>query len=348
MNKKSLKTNFIKYCNRNKFELNKNQIKIIESLYFFYKKKQIFLKALFKPNVKLGFYLRGDVGVGKTMILNFFFNFLNISKKRMHFNEFMISFHDFRHKQKGNENLIEKFVKNYKKKYKLIYLDEFQVTNIVDAMILGKLFETIFKEKIKVFFSTNTKISDLYKDGLQREQFLPFIKIIKKYCIEEELIVKEDYRKSDLNNLERFFFINNDTVFKANRIFHNLTKGKSIKTIELLVKGRKLKIYNFFEGVVKFEFDYICTANLGAEDYLNIAKNCNFIFIENIPIFNDENLNKQQRFITFIDIIYEKKIPLMITSHFDIKNSVNESQLSNVFKRTLSRLHELTSLKLKF
>ena len=89
----------------------------------------------------------------------------------------------------------------------------------------------------------------------------------------------------NLNNLERFFFINNDTVFKANRIFHNLTKGKSIKTIELLVKGRKLKIYNFFEGVVKFEFDYICTANLGAEDYLNIAKNCNFIFkILNIEI----------------------------------------------------------------
>ena len=125
------------------------------------------------------------------MILNFFFDQINISKARMHFNEFMINFHDFRHsnKKKMKDNSIESFVKNLKKKANLIYLDEFQVTNIVDAMILGKLFETIFNEGITVLISSNIKINDLYKEGLQREQFIPFLKIIRKFCIEHELVI---------------------------------------------------------------------------------------------------------------------------------------------------------------
>ena len=130
-----------------------------------------------KSSSKLCFYLFGNVGVGKTMILNQFYEFLEIPKKRLHFNEFMINFHDFR-QEKSEENSITKFVKNLKKKFDLIFLDEFQVTNIVDAMILGKLFERIFKENIKIIITTNTKLIELYKDGLQRDQFLPFIELI--------------------------------------------------------------------------------------------------------------------------------------------------------------------------
>ncbi len=110
----------------------------------------------------------------------------------------MINFHDFVFKNKDNkkENIIDKFVNKLKKKYTLIYFDEFQVTNIVDAMILGNLFNKIFNENIKVLFSSNIKINDLYKDGLQRDQFLPFIKNMKNMCIQEKLNIDEDYRKS--------------------------------------------------------------------------------------------------------------------------------------------------------
>ena len=104
-------------------------------------------------------------------------------KQRLHFNEFMLNFHNFVHerKDKKEENIIDLFVKNLKSKASLIYFDEFQVTNIVDAMILGKLFKSIFEENIKVIFSSNTRIKDLYKDGLQRDQFIPFIKILENY-----------------------------------------------------------------------------------------------------------------------------------------------------------------------
>ena len=125
------------------------------------------------------------------MLLNFFFDNLDKKKQRLHFNEFMIKFHDFRHEKKDEKSILQ-FVKELKGKYELIYLDEFQVTNIVDAMILGKLFETIFLEEIKVIISTNIKVSELYKDGLQRDQFLPFINIIEKNSIQKELLLNDD------------------------------------------------------------------------------------------------------------------------------------------------------------
>ena len=211
---------FINYCKKNNLEINPNQLDLIEKLNQFYNLNfnKSFLKKIFsKNNSKLGFYLQGDVGVGKTMILNFFYENFKFNKHRIHFNEFMISFHDFVFKNKENkkENIIDAFVKKLKKKYELIYFDEFQVTNIVDAMILGSLFKKIFDENIKVLFSSNIKINDLYKDGLQRDQFLPFIKIIKQMCYEENLKIKEDYRKSNKNNNERYFFpLNEKTNFK--------------------------------------------------------------------------------------------------------------------------------------
>ena len=172
-----LQDSFKEFCLINKLELNAQQVKIISSLEKFLDNRKTILSRLIKKKEKLCFYLYGEVGVGKTMILNFAFEKLKIRKYRQHFNEFMINFHNFRHKKKDN-NTITSFVKELKEKYDLIYLDEFQVTNIVDAMILGKLFEIIFEEKIKIIITTNTKLHDLYKDGLQREQFLPFISII--------------------------------------------------------------------------------------------------------------------------------------------------------------------------
>ena len=343
---KTLKKSFIEYCDKKKFEINKNQIKIIESLNEYYYESKTLFNFFFKPEKKLGFYLYGGVGVGKTMILNFFFNYLNVERKRSHFNEFMISFHEFRHKNRGQNDIIEKFVKILKKNCELLYFDEFQVTNIVDAMILGKLFQVIFKENIRVIVTSNIKINDLYKDGLQKEQFLPFIKIFKKFSIEKELIVDEDYRKSDLYKVERFFSLEKkDNFFKVNRKFHDLTKGVKKKSINLSIKGRTFKIIEYYDGIAKFDFEDLCGKSIGAEDYLEIAKKCFFIFIENLPAFTNENLNKKQRFITLIDILYEKKTSLMITSSNDLENISSATQLNESFKRTLSRLHELTSPK---
>ena len=345
----SLKKSYLKHCEDKDLEINENQIKIVQKLTEYYNRNfnQSFIKKIFKDKKnKLGFYLVGDVGVGKTMILNFFFERLKEKKSRLHFNEFMIKFHEFifENKKKGNDNGLEKFVKNLSNKTKILYFDEFQVTNIVDAMILGKLFEKIFNENIKVIFSSNINIKDLYKNGLQRDQFLPFLKILKNNCTELELKIKEDYRATKNTNLSRFLSpINNSSNFKFNKYFRKATKNKKLATKSIEVKGRKLVFENFHEGVLKVSFDEICNRNLGSEDYIEIAKESEFIFIENLPKFNEINSNQQQRFITFIDIIYEKKIPLMIKSEVELNSLESSKSMKDPFKRTVSRLHELTS-----
>jgi predicted ATPase len=344
----NLNKNFIKHCENNKYEINHNQLDIINNLKNYYDNnfnRSLLNKIFKKKNYKLGFYLVGDVGVGKTMILNFFFKELNEKKLRLHFNEFMIEFHNFIFENKNKERGIDLFVEDLGRRAGLIYFDEFQVTNIVDAMILGRLFRRIFEEKIKVIFSSNTKIKDLYKDGLQRDQFIPFIKVLENNSHEKELLIEEDYRSSKNNNLERFLSpINQSNNFKFNKFFRKITKNKN-KTLKVLeIKGRNFEIENFYDKIVKFDFDQLCNRNLGSEDYISIANISNFIFIENLPNFDNENSNQQQRFITLIDIIYEKKIPLMITSQVNLDTINSSKNLIEPFKRTVSRLYELTSI----
>lgn len=341
MKKDIFKNTFIQICINKKFEKNNNQVEIADLLDKFIKPTINILDFFSHSSEKLCFYLYGGVGVGKTMIFDYFYDYINVPKKRFHFNEFMIDFHEFRHKNKSNS--ISSFVKKLKIN-KLLYLDEFQVTNIVDAMILGQLFEKIFSENIKVLITSNIKVDNLYKDGLQREQFLPFISIIKKHSIQKELTIDEDYRKIGSNKLQRAFSpINERNTFKINQIFRELTKNSQKQKIKLNIKGRDLIIQEYYNGIAKFDFKQLCSESLGAEDYIKISNKCKFILIENIPFFSDENADQQQRFITLIDILYENKIHLMISMVKPLDKIGSSVKLVETFKRTTSRIFELTS-----
>ena len=345
---KSFEKEFLSFCEKQDLELNKNQITVIKKLeeYYHINFKSFLFKLFSKKLSQKGFYLYGDVGVGKTMILNFFFDQLDKRKLRKHFNEFMLNFHDFAHerKEKSEENIINLFVKDLKSKASLIYFDEFQVTNIVDAMILGKLFDQIFKENIKIIVTSNTKISELYKNGLQRGQFMPFIKIMQDQCVEHELNIENDYRKINDTQLQRYFYpLNQETNFKINKFFRKITKNKNKSSISINVKGRDFKIENFYEGIIRIKFKELCDQNLGAEDYLEIIKNCKFLVIDQIPQFNDVNSNQQQRFITLLDVIYDKNISLAVTANLNLDQLTSSRLLEKPFKRTISRLYELTS-----
>jgi cell division protein ZapE len=345
----NLNQSFQNHCKKNNLEINSYQLNLINDLNNFYDLNfnKSFLKKIFsKDSSKPGFYLHGDVGVGKTMVLNFFFDQVGERKLRKHFNEFMLNFHDFFHERKetNEENIINQFVKDLKSKASLIYFDEFQVTNIVDAMILGKLFDQIFKEDIKIIVTSNTKISELYKDGLQRDQFRPFIKIMEDQSIEHELKIEDDYRKSSDNQKQRYFYpLNEETNFKINKFFRTITKEKKQSLMTINVKGRDFKIENFYEGIARFNFNDLCDQHLGAEDYLTIIKNCKFIVIDQISQFNDTNSNQQQRFITLLDVIYDKSIPIAVTANQNLDQFTSSRLLEKPFKRTISRLYELTS-----
>ena len=345
---KNLEEKFRSFCNLKNLEVNKNQITTIKILEDFYNKN--FHSSIFsffkKKDHKKGLYLHGGVGVGKTMILDFFYDLMSEKKLRLHFNEFMLNFHDFVHenKNKGDENIINLFVKDLKSKALLIYFDEFQVTNIVDAMILGKLFDKIFSENIKIIVTSNIQISDLYKDGLQRDQFKPFIEIMKKKTLEHELVIEDDYRKSKENQNDRYFSpLNQESNFKMNKLFRIISKDRKKTTQSLDIKGRKFLINEFYEGVVRFTFDELCDKNLGAEDYIEIAKVSKFIVIDKIPKFDDINSNQQHRFITLVDIVYDKKIPIAVTAEKNLDELTSSKSLKEPFNRTISRLYELTS-----
>ena len=342
----SFEKEFIFHCKKRNLEINSSQIDLVKKLQEYHQGNfQSLISKIFKSqSFKKGFYLYGDVGVGKTMILDFFFDQLDHKKLRLHFNEFMLSFHNFVHERKSDnqENIINEFVKELKSKAFLIYFDEFQVTNIVDAMILGKLFDQIFKENIKIIVTSNTKISELYKDGLQRDQFKPFIKIMEDQSFQHELVIEDDYRKS--NTQDRYFFpLDEETNFKINKFFRTITKDKK-KTEKIIdVKGRNFKIENFYEGVARFDFKILCDQNLGAEDYLEIVKNCSFIVIDQIPQFDNFNSNQQQRLITLLDIIYDNSIPIAVTADQSLDKFTSSKLLEKPFERTISRLYELTS-----
>ena len=345
---KNLEEKFNLYCESKNLEINNNQLIVIKKLHDYHKKnfRSLILNFFLKENTKKSFYLYGDVGVGKTMILDFFFSQIKQKKKRIHFNEFMLNFHDFvqQRKNKKEQNIINLFVKDLKSKAFLIYFDEFQVTNIVDAMILGKLFEEMFKANIKLILTSNTKISDLYKDGLQRDQFKPFIKIMLEKSVEHELKIEDDYRKLKENLKQRYFFpLNKEINFRINKFFRTISKNKKKLNNILNIKGRDFEIHNYYEGISRFDFKDLCDRNLGAEDYLEVAKVSKFIVIENIPQFNDINSNQQLRFITLIDIIYDKKIPIAVTANQNLDQFSSSKSLEKEFKRTISRLYELTS-----
>ena len=145
--------------------------------------------------------------------------------------------------------------------------------------------------------------------------------------------------------LKYLFPLNETTNFKVNKYFRQITKNISIKEKVLTIKGRRFNIKNYYDGISRFDFNDLCAKNIGAEDYIKIADICSFIIIENIPNFNNDNSNQQQRFVTLIDILYEKNIPLLISSKAQLDLITSSNKLKDVFKRTISRLYELTSIK---
>ena len=159
------------------------------------------------------------------------------------------------------------------------------------------------------------------------------------------MLIDDDYRSKNNKNFKRFLFpINQSTNFRFNKFFREITKNKNNTKKIFNIKGRKLEINNFYQNIIKFDFSELCDRNLGSEDYITIAEECSFLLIKNLPNFTENNSNQQQRFITLIDIIYEKKIPLMITSNVSLNEISSSKSLIEPFKRTISRLYELTSI----
>jgi len=314
-----------------------------------------------KAETVTGLYMWGGVGRGKSMLMDLFFESAPVeARRRVHFHEFMAEVHDrldawrklsqddrkrseWRVKRAGDDP-IAPVAKQIASEASLLCFDEFQVTQIADAMVLARLFEALFDMAVTVVATSNRHPNDLYKDGINRPLFLPFIEHLKAHCEILELASERDYRLDRLIEAPVWYApLNAGSEAALDRAWDRLTLGAEPQHCVLTVKGRKLEVHREAAGVARFTFEELCARPLGSRDYLAIAANFNTVILSGIPTLGPENRNEAARFVALIDALYEAKIKLVASAAAEPESLYPEGDGSFEFERTASRLHEMRS-----
>lgn len=302
-----------------------------------------------------GLYVYGEVGRGKTMLMDLFFNGSPVEhKRRAHFHEFMADVHErihgFRQKitrqEIADSDPVRLTAASIFEEAWLLCFDEFHVTDIADAMILGRLFSRLFELGTVVVATSNVAPDDLYKGGLNRALFLPFIAQIKDRMEVLRLDARTDFRLEKLAGV-KMWMVPADAAAKAalDKAWAALTGGVPDHPRDITIKGRVLHVPHSAHGVARFPFADLCEKPLGASDYLRLAHDYHTLIIDHIPAMKYENRNTAKRFITLIDTLYDNAVKLMASAETDPLSlyAASEGVEANEFKRTSSRLIEMGS-----
>lgn len=317
------------------------------------KNKRVVSKILRKKKRSpKGLYIFGDVGRGKSMMMDLFFQNIDsdIPRRRVHFHAFMNEVHNriFQKRKTSDSNdILKEVAEDIAGEANLLCFDEMQVTDIADAMILGRLFETLFENDVVIVATSNRHPDELYKDGLQRDRFLPFIKIFKDNMDIFELLSPTDYRLQHIRSLNQtyIFPLNKNSQKFIDEVFEKLTNRQNFCSDEIIIKGRKILVPKAYGDIAEFSFSDLCDANLGAEDYIEIARTYSTIILKNVPKLQKDDYNLALRFIKLVDSLYEHKTKLIISAEVDPQKLYEKGEGSFEFSRTVSRLIEMQSEK---
>jgi cell division protein ZapE len=281
------------------------------------------------------------------MLMDLFFASVAIEvKRRVHFHAFMqevqAGLNDAR--KTGVDDTILPVAKAISDRIRLLCLDEMQITDIADAMIVGRLFQQLFDAGVTVVTTSNRAPDALYENGLNRGIFLPFIALLKARMVVWELASPTDYRQHMLAGMPAYFSPANAAARAAiDLLWHDMTAGTAVETLVLKVKGRDVVIPAFANGVARARFYDLCAQPLGPADYLALAEAVRVLILEDIPRLSSENYNEARRFVTLIDALYEAKVRL-VASAADVPEKLYiEGEGTFEFERTASRLHEMQS-----
>ena len=297
-----------------------------------------------KPVTSKGLYLWGSVGRGKSMLMDLFFDHIPITqKRRFHYLTFIQEIHDRLKEIRHDEvdDVIPPLAKVLVQDSKLLCLDEFQIDNVPDGVIVGRLLENLFEKETILFTTSNRKPSELYKDGLNRHLIEPYIGVLNSNLSVVEFGGQLDHRKSRLSGRQTYFYPSNDYArTELDNIWNQLSDGHS-EQLRIEVKGREIYFPQFSRGVLKAHFWDLCGQPLGPPDFLAIANHIKVLILEDVPLLSRQNYNEAKRFVMLVDTLYENKIHFFLSAASSPDNLYIEGNESFEFNRAVSRLYEM-------
>ena len=301
-----------------------------------------------------GLYLVGDVGRGKSMLMDLFFDAADVPRKRRtHFHEFMQEVHrriyawrraPHRLADPHSDDPIRPLADAIAAEASLLCFDEFQVNDVADATILGRLFKALFARGVVVVATSNTRPDDLFAGQPGRDAFLPFIALLKQHL---DVLVMEgsrDWRRQRLRGLPTWHVPADDRADRAlDAAFHDLTAGAKVRPERLMVMGRVLAVPLAAQGVARFDFDALCGQPLGAGDYLALATHYQALVLDGVPRLSPDNYDVARRFIVLIDALYDHRVKLVASADAMPDQLYQRGEGARAFERTASRLEEMQS-----
>lgn len=311
--------------------------------------KNSLFSCLFNKNKKLqsvqGIYFYGGVGRGKTYLMDLFFKSLHTSRKsRVHFHHFMLQVHKELTFFAGKKNPLQLIAKKFAKQIDILCFDEFFVDDITDAMILGGIFEALFAEGVVLLATSNIHPQNLYKNGLQRDRFLPAIKLLHTHCEIVNLEDGKDYRLDRLMHAEIYHFPLTEKVqIQLSTVFEKLANGDKVYAKSLTINHRQINTCAYSRDTLYIEYLSLCDAPRGVADYIELAIVYRTIILVNVVQMHEQHNDMARRFIAMIDEFYMHNVILIISADVTLNQLYKGRQLAFEFTRCISRLTEMQS-----
>lgn len=329
-------------------EAQANAVSVLEHIYQALTKPKTLLQkvGLAQRPASKGIYLWGSVGTGKTLLIDQFFHLLPFDDKlRMHFHAFMQCVHNELINHKGKPNPLKFVAKEFAEKSRIIFLDELIVNDIADAMLLTKLFDYLYSMNVCLCFTSNIIPDKLYEKGLQRQQFLPAIELIKQHSNIVELNNQMDYRQLHKPHSKNYYTpISEETRPILEQRFMELSHGDIFSNDAITIHKRKIEAIKHSDNIIWFDFMTICSVPRSQKDYLKLAEQYQTIIVSDIKVIKPTQHDLIRAFINLIDVLYDKQVRLIISAEKPIEAIYTEGKFIFPFARTQSRITEMAAL----
>ncbi|CAD5367362.1 Cell division protein ZapE [Rubrivivax sp. A210] len=308
------------------------------------RRRNALAKLLVRPPIPRGVYMHGGVGRGKSFLMDCFFRAVPLTRKtRLHFHEFMREVHRELQDLKGTVNPLDELGKRIARRFRLICFDEFHVSDVTDAMILHRLLEALFANRVSIVTTSNFEPDALYPNGLHRDRILPAIALLKLHLEVVNVDAGTDYRQRTLEHIRMYHWPLDAAADAAlAQAFDELAEARDEDPV-LQIEHRSLQSLRRAGGVVWFDFRILCGGPRSQNDYLEIATQFHTVLLSDVPAMSPRMASEARRFTWLVDVLYDRNVKLVMSAAAPADDLYTEGPLAHEFPRTASRLHEMQS-----